>query len=133
MRRTDLNKASSQVATYIVRMMAKLLRFLRLSATVALIAWAGLAGWGQTNTEQAIVRERQVERPLPDIPAMMHEVEQHQKASELIQKNYLYHESATAEESDGGGGVKKTETKEFDVFWLHGVQVQKLVKKNGKE
>ncbi len=74
-----------------------------------------------------------MDRPLPDIPALMHEVETHQKASEAIQKDYLYHEMATAEQSDGQGGVKKTETKEYDVFWLSGVQVQKLVKKDGKE
>jgi hypothetical protein len=29
--------------------------------------------------------------------------------------------------------VKKTETEEHDVFWLEGVQVHRLVKKNGKE
>ncbi len=63
----------------------------------------------------------------------MHEVETHQKASETIQKDYLYHEVATAQETDGHGGVKKTETKEFDVFWLNGVEVQKLVKKDGKD
>jgi hypothetical protein len=63
----------------------------------------------------------------------MHEVEAHQKASETIQKDYLYHEIATGEELDGHGAVKKTETKEFDVFWLNGVEVHKLVKKDGKD
>jgi hypothetical protein len=74
-----------------------------------------------------------IDRPLPDIVALMHEVEKHQKTSETIQKDYLYHEIATAEELDGHGGVKKTEIKEFDVFWLNGVEVQKLVKKDGKD
>jgi hypothetical protein len=74
-----------------------------------------------------------LDRPLPDIPALMREVEAHQKDSETIQKDYLYHEIATAEQNDGHGGVKKTETKEFDVFWLNGVEIHKLVKKDGKE
>ena len=117
---------------------------------VGLVVAVGLsaAGWGQAGgsaeTTQAspgavekagVVSSTQdaVDRPLPDIPALMHEVEAHQKDSETIQKDYLYHEVATAEETDGHGGVKKTETKEFDVFWLNGVEVQKLVKKDGKE
>jgi hypothetical protein len=121
-----------------------------LRLVVGLVVAVGLssAGWGQASgsaeTTQAspgavekagVVASAQdaVDRPLPDIPALMHEVEAHQKASETIQKDYLYHEVVTAEETDGHGGVKKTETKEFDVFWLNGVEVQKLVKKDGKE
>jgi hypothetical protein len=68
-------------------------------------------------------------RPLPDIAALMHEVEQHQRESEKIQKDYLYHEVATQQEDNG----KKTETREYDVFWLNGVEVQKLTRKNGRE
>jgi len=81
----------------------------------------------------AATTETTLEKPLPDIPTLMHEVEFRQKASETIQKDYLYHEVATAQENDGHGGVKKPETKEFDIFWLNGVEVQKLVKKDGKE
>jgi hypothetical protein len=121
-----------------------------LRLVVGLVFAVGLssAGWGQAGGSAGIApaspgvvekagvaasTKDAVERPLPDIPALMHEVEAHQKASETIQKDYLYHEVATAEEIDGHGGVKKTETKEFDVFWLNGVEVQKLVKKDGKE
>jgi hypothetical protein len=39
----------------------------------------------------------------------------------------------TEEQSDGHGGVKKTETKEYDEFWVEGVPVQRLIKKDGKE
>jgi hypothetical protein len=97
----------------------------------------GLAstGWGQTGTidKATVVPDSAVEKPLPDIAELMHEVEAHQKASEAIQKDYLYHEVAVAQENDGHGGVKKTETNEYDVFWLNGVEVQKLVRKDGKE
>src|SRR5262249_8179872 len=68
------------------------------------------------------------DRPLPDIPTLMHEVEHHQRASEAIQKNYLFHEVATVQ--DNG---KKTETREYDIFWLNGVEVHKLTRKDGKD
>ncbi|HWW22774.1 MAG TPA: hypothetical protein VNY78_02675 [Edaphobacter sp.] len=114
---------------------------LRLVAVLMTAVGLSSAGWSQTGAGSEAVDKPgitatdspTVERPLPDIPTLMHEVEAHQKSSESIQKDYLYHETATAEENDGHGGVKKTETKEFDVFWLNGVEVQKLVKKDGKE
>src|SRR6185312_12758349 len=50
-------------------------------------------------------------QPLPDIPALMHEVEEHEKAGEAVQKDYLYHAADTVEELDGNGRVKKTESR----------------------
>jgi hypothetical protein len=74
-----------------------------------------------------------LERPLPDISALMREVETHQKASDEIRKNYLYHAIETRNEEDKNGAVKKSISNEYDVFWVNGVPVQKLVKKNGRE
>ena len=68
------------------------------------------------------------ERPLPDIPALMHEVEEHEHASEKIQKDYLFHEVVTQHETKG-----KTEVNEFDVFWINGVEVHKKTRKNGRD
>lgn len=73
------------------------------------------------------------ERPLPDIPALMHEVEEHEKAAEAVQKNYLYHAVDLIQQLDGHGAVKKTETREYDVFWVEGIPVHKLTKKDGRE
>jgi hypothetical protein len=73
------------------------------------------------------------ERPLPDIAALMREVGTHQKASEEIRKNYLFHAVETREDEDKSGAVKKSTVTEYDVFWVNGVPVQKLVKKNGRE
>ncbi len=72
-------------------------------------------------------------RPLPDIPMLMHEVEAKEKASEAIQKDYLYHSIVTRQDMDSHGNIKKTETREYDVFWLDGVQVTRMTKKDGKE
>jgi hypothetical protein len=73
------------------------------------------------------------ERPLPDIPALMNSVEVNQRASEAIEKEYLYRSVITDQQLDGHGGLKKTETAEYEVFWVEGVPVHRLVKKNGKE
>jgi hypothetical protein len=71
----------------------------------------------------------ETDRPLPDIYTLMHEVEEHQRTAEAVEKDYLYHEVAREQSSDG----KKTETNEFDVFWLRGVRIHKLTRKNGKD
>lgn len=71
--------------------------------------------------------------PLPDIGELMHAVETNQRAAETIEKDYLYRSTWTLKELDGHGGVKKTETEEYDVFWIEGVPVHRLMKKNGKE
>jgi hypothetical protein len=71
--------------------------------------------------------------PLPDITALMHEVAAHQKAAEAVEKDYLYHAVDTINELNGHGGVKKTQTREFDVFRVEGVPVHKLTKKDGQE
>ncbi|HEX2918945.1 MAG TPA: hypothetical protein VHN81_10510 [Edaphobacter sp.] len=66
---------------------------------------------------------------MPDIPSLMREVEEHQRQSERLQRDYLYREVARQQRSNG----RKGETREYDVFWLKGVQVHRLVRKDGKE
>jgi hypothetical protein len=78
-------------------------------------------------------QEQNVEPPLPDIPSLMHEVEAHQKTAEAVQKDYLYHAADTVQQLDGHGRVKKAETAEYDIFWVDGVQVHKLTRKDGRE
>lgn len=70
---------------------------------------------------------------LPDIPALMRDVESRQRAAEAAAKDYIYHSVETAQEVDSHGAIKKTEVTEYDVFWLDGVPVRKLVKKEGRE
>ena len=74
-----------------------------------------------------------VERPLPDIPTLMREVGGHQKAEEEIRKNYLYRAVETRQDEKGNGTVKKTTVNEYEVFWINGVPVQRLLKKDGKQ
>jgi hypothetical protein len=62
----------------------------------------------------------------------MHEVEEHERTAEAVQKDYLYHAVDTIQELDGHGRVKKTESREYDVFWVEGVPVHKLTSKDGR-
>jgi hypothetical protein len=111
---------------------------------VVALGWMGLGGGSafalaQTPSVPMTVPARsetksdEVERPLPDIPALMHSVEVNQRASEAIEKDYMYRSVQTHNETDGHGGVKKTETMEYDVFWVNGVPVHRLMKKNGQQ
>jgi hypothetical protein len=114
---------------------------LRSLVLLGALGWTAIAGWSQTNVggEPASSSVRQmgkteeVGRPLPDISTLMHEVEANQKAAEAIQKDYLYREVQTAHKTDGQGNVKKADIREFDVFWIEGVPVRRMTKKNGKE
>ena len=73
------------------------------------------------------------DNPLPDIGRLMYQVEAHQKAAEAIRKDYIYHSVETQQERDGGGAVKKTQIREYDVFWISGVPVAKLTRKDGRD
>jgi hypothetical protein len=124
-------------------MVAALRRSLVLGVVV--LGWMGLVAGvgfgsqcgGSGRQDSAVTADgaktNEAERPLPDIPALMHSVEANQRISEAIEKDYLYTSVVKELESDRHGGVKKTETREFDVFWVNGVQVRRMTKKDGKE
>ncbi len=71
-------------------------------------------------------------RPLPDIAALMHAVETNQRQDEAKLKDYIFRQTQTFDETDGHGGVKKREVRVYDVFWLQGVPVRKMVSKDGR-
>jgi hypothetical protein len=98
---------------------------------------AGGSDWQASQQVQAQTADgtkpTESERPLPDIPALMHSVEVNQRTSEAIEKDYLYRSVWTEQKFDGHGEVKKTETREYDVFWVKGVPVQRMTKKDGQD
>jgi hypothetical protein len=71
-------------------------------------------------------------QPLPDIPQLMREVDEHQKQLDKIRENYTYTSLQTTQDIDAGGQVKKTETRELETFFVHGRQIGRMVKKDGK-
>ena len=70
---------------------------------------------------------------MPDIIAVMHDVETNQRKAEAIEKNYMYHSVETAQELDSHGRVKKTTITEADHYFVNGIRVRRVVKRNGKD
>ncbi len=70
--------------------------------------------------------------PLPDIRWLMQEVQEHQKQLDKIRESYTYTSMETGQDIGGNGRVKKTETKESEVFFVNGHIIGRTVKKNGQ-
>jgi hypothetical protein len=94
-----------------------------------LSAFGGTIGRAQEAPPPATAAER----PLPDISALIQEVDKRQIADEAVEKDYLYRETRRTEQLDGKGRVKKVEVLEFDIFSVNGVRVSRLMKKEGKD
>jgi hypothetical protein len=71
--------------------------------------------------------------PLPDIPALMLQVQAHQRQLDKVRENYTYHDSLRIDDLDSNGQVKKTETEDYEIFFVNSHHIQRLVKKNGKD
>lgn len=69
---------------------------------------------------------------LPDLKALVKEIDDNQKKIEKIKEDYASTEVVEETELDGSGKIKKTEVREFEIFFLHGRQVRTLKKKDGK-
>jgi hypothetical protein len=76
--------------------------------------------------------QKPADAPLPNLRQLMTEVEEHQKQLEKVKENYTYNASTTAEDLDANGHIKKTETLDLEVFFVHGRQIFRRVKKDGK-
>ncbi len=73
------------------------------------------------------------EHALPDIPTLMHEVELHQRLAETVEKDYIFREESTLNERKSDGGLKKTDQRTYEIFWINGVRLARLVRKDGKD
>ena len=62
----------------------------------------------------------------------MQQVERNQHQAEALEKTYIYHSVETRREQENKGREKVT-VLESDHFWLNGVPVRRLVRKNGKD
>ncbi len=73
-----------------------------------------------------------VGRPLPDIAALLHSVDDHQKAIDKLVEQYTCDKSSEEFEVDKHGALKPGDTEEDQVFYLDGDEVDRVMKKNGK-
>src|SRR3984893_9421574 len=71
--------------------------------------------------------------PLPDAATMLRDVEARQKQLDKVRENYTFRSVHTTRQLDSSGNTKKVETEEHEVFFVNGHQVEKLVRKDGKD
>jgi outer membrane lipoprotein-sorting protein len=71
--------------------------------------------------------------PIPDVPTLMKQVEDHQKKLDQVRENYTYREIVVTHELDKNGNIKKNESEDNDVFFVNGHEIQCKVKKDGKD
>jgi hypothetical protein len=70
--------------------------------------------------------------PLPEIRQLLEQVREHQRQLDKVKEDYTYTSTQTTQDIDGNGQVKKTETNEFEVFFVNSHAVSRQVKKDGK-
>jgi hypothetical protein len=81
----------------------------------------------------ATVLAQTAQSPMPDVPTLMKQVEEHQHKLDQVRENYTYHEVVVTHELDKNGNIKKNESEENNVFFVNGHEIQRKVKKDGKE
>ena len=75
---------------------------------------------------------RAAEKPLPDVAVLMHQVEDHQRQAEAIQKEYVYRSETHLDETDGKGRPKKSITRQDEYSSMQGVLIDRHLSENGK-
>ena len=70
--------------------------------------------------------------PLPDVRQLMREVEEHQKQLDRIRENYTYTSYQVVQDIDDNGQVKKTDTTEYNDFFVNGHVIERKVKSNNR-
>jgi len=71
-------------------------------------------------------------RPLPDLAALLDAVEKNQEQVEKVRENYTFTQASTEINIDGKGRVQQKSERVYEVFFVHGRQIAKLVKKDGQ-
>jgi hypothetical protein len=71
--------------------------------------------------------------PMPDVPTLIHQVEEHQRKLDQTRENYTYHEAILTHELEKNGNVKKTESEENEIFFVNTHEIDRKVKKDGKD
>jgi hypothetical protein len=75
---------------------------------------------------------QQTGQALPDIHQLMREVQEHQKKLDQIRENYTYTSYQVVQDMDANGQVKKTESSEYQDFFVNGHVIERKVKANDK-
>jgi hypothetical protein len=76
--------------------------------------------------------QQPAQAPLPDIRQLMREVQEHQKKLDQIRENYTYTSYQVVQDIDANGQVTKTESSEYEDFFVSGHVIERKVKSNDK-
>lgn len=83
-------------------------------------------------TTAAVSQSATDEKPLPELHALIMDLDKNQKAAEAAAENYTYHVRRVVETLDGKGNVKKTETVDLESLTVQGVRINREVAHDGK-
>lgn len=100
-----------------------LLRHVKLHTCAVVSALCWLAGGLRAQTDA----------PIPDIPTLMNQVQDHQRQMEAIRENYTFRELDVTDTLNKNGTTKKTESEDYEVFYVNTHEVRRLVQKDGKD
>ncbi|MGH9396226.1 MAG: hypothetical protein ACRD18_05180 [Terriglobia bacterium] len=69
---------------------------------------------------------------LPDVTALLKQVQKNQARVEMDREKYTFTDIEEQDDVSRTGALKNIAQKQYDVFFLHGHLIRRLVKKNGK-
>lgn len=105
------------------------MHFSRILTVAAFLQAALLQTWAATPGSFAQATQA---APIPEIHQLMKEVHDHQKALDKVRENYTYSSIQTTQQIDPKGQVRKTETYEYEQFFVNGHLIARKVKKDGQ-
>jgi len=82
------------------------------------------------SVQGAVCQQTAGQAPLPDIRELMREVQEHQKKLDQVRENYTYTSYQVVQDVDANGQVKKTESTEYEDFFVNGHVIERKVKQN---
>lgn len=95
---------------------------IRIAAAFAFVLMLSAAG----------ARPLPANQPLPSLASLVASVQANQRTLDKTRESYTYRELQVMQELDKHGGVKKQESREYQVFYVNSHPIQRLVRKDGK-
>jgi hypothetical protein len=71
--------------------------------------------------------------PIPDVATLMRQVQDQQRKMDETRENYTYREATITRELNKDGSLKKTESEEDEVFFVNTHEIDRKVKKDGRD
>lgn len=69
----------------------------------------------------------------PDAETLLRAVAANQKQLEVSRRNYIFHRRDEQQDADEQGNIKKTTVSDYEVFFIGGWEIDRLLSRNGKD